>query len=264
MDKRFRLKEQLSISSLSVQRLDFNNTHHFDSRIRKIHNSIGYIEKGSVEFTMLSETITAKEGDLIFVPEGLRYVSHWTGNPEIKCYNVHFLMPKRTMSMWRSMKLQRIENAPVDQIHGLILRMYECAQKGDVEHLEGFSLFYQMLSLVLPYMETNPMQNLPETLQTAIAFIEANYTTVTSVREIATACFVSESRLYHLFKEHLNTSPISYLNYIRIYAAMELLANPDLSIQQIADQLNFHSEYYFRKTFQKVTGELPSKLRKML
>jgi transcriptional regulator GlxA family with amidase domain len=113
-------------------------------------------------------------------------------------------------------------------------------------------------------METNPMQNLPETLQTAIAFIEANYTTVTSVREIATACFVSESRLYHLFKEHLNTSPISYLNYIRIYAAMELLANPDLSIQQIADQLNFHSEYYFRKTFQKVTGELPSKLRKML
>jgi AraC-like DNA-binding protein len=42
------------------------------------------------------------------------------------------------------------------------------------------------------------------------------------------------------------------------------LANPDLSIQQIADQLNFHSEYYFRKTFQKVTGELPSKLRKML
>ena len=81
------------------------------------------------------------------------------------------------------------------------------------------------------------MQNLPETLQTAIAFIEANYTTVTSVREIATACFVSESRLYHLFKEHLNTSPISYLNYIRIYAAMELLANPDLSIQQIADLL---------------------------
>jgi AraC-like DNA-binding protein len=45
---------------------------------------------------------------------------------------------------------------------------------------------------------------------------------------------------------------------------MEMLSNPDLSIQQIAEELNFHSEYYFRKTFKKITGVLPSQFRKML
>lgn len=98
----------------------------------------------------------------------------------------------------------------------------------------------------------------------AIEYIETNYATITSVHEIATAAFPSESRLYHIFKENLDLSPISYLNYVCVHAAIELLSNPDLSIQQITDQLNFHSEYYFRKTFQKITGMLPSKMRKML
>ena len=101
-------------------------------------------------------------------------------------------------------------------------------------------------------------------LQAALTYIEENYTTISSVQQIAAACYISEPRLYHLFKEHMNTTPISYLNHLRIHSAVELLANPDLSIQQIADQLNFHSEYYFRKTFKKITGMRPSQLRKML
>ena len=233
-------------------------------RNQKVHNSFGFITDGNAEFSTMTETVLAREGDLVFIPEGSRYVSHWGGDPRIRFYSVDFLMPKKSINLWRNMSLQRIDGAPNERVLELIKQMCKCAEGDDADHLQAFGLFYQMLSMVLPYMHTTDTYTLPQPLQAAVAYIETNYATITSVREIAAACYLSESRLYHLFREHLDTSPISYLNNMRIHAAIELLANPNLSIQQIAEQLNFHSEYYFRKTFQKVTGELPSKLRKML
>ncbi|MBQ3639197.1 MAG: helix-turn-helix domain-containing protein [Clostridia bacterium] len=264
MDKKYKFRAQLCISTLSVSQVLFDNAYHFEMRNRKIHNSFGYITSGSVEFSILSEKIVAKEGDLIFVPEGVRYMSNWVGHPRIRFYNVHFLMPKISENFWRNMPLQRIDGAPNEKIREMIEQMYECATGNDADHLQAFGLFYQMLSLVLPHMISAPVHNIPQPLQTAIAYIEANYASITSVREIASACFFSESHLYHLFREHLGISPISYLNRMRVHAAIDLLSNPDLSIQQIAERLNFRSDYYFRKTFQKITGHLPSKLRKML
>ena len=264
MDQRNKLQEQLCISSLSVQLTEYDNVHHFETRDRKIHNSIGYILNGSVEFSMPFGKFTANEGDLIFIPEGIRYISHWDGAPLIRFYSVHFLLPKTTTNIWRSMQPQRLENLPREQLGKLIERMFELSQGTEENHLMTYSLFYQLAASILPHMATNPTRIPPAPLQTAIAYMEENYATISSVQEIATACYLSESRLYHVFKDYLNISPISYLNHLRVHNAMAMLANPDLSIQQIAESLNFHSEYYFRKTFQKITGVLPSHFRKML
>ncbi len=264
MNTRYKFKEQLCISTLSVIHISLDNSHRFEMKSRKLHNTFGYITHGSVVFSTMTENVTANEGDIVFIPEGSRYVSHWDGDSTIRFYSLDFLMPKKSVNLWRNMKLQRIEGAPNEEIGALIRKMCACAEEGDAGHLQAFGLFYQMVAMILPYMKAASTQNLPQPLQNAVAYIEANYTTITSVHEIASACFLSESRLYHLFREHLNISPISYLNNMRVHAAVELLSNPEMSIQRIAEQLNFHSEYYFRKTFQKVTGELPSKLRKKL
>lgn len=264
MNTKYKFKEQLCISTLSVMHISLDNSHRFEMKSRKLHNTFGYITHGGVVFSTMTENVTANEGDIVFIPEGSRYVSHWDGDSDIRFYSLDFLMPKKSVNLWRNMKLQRIDGAPNEELGALIKKMCACAEEGDAGHLQAFGLFYQMVAMVLPYMKTASTQNLPQPLQNAVAYIEANYTTITSVREIASACFLSESRLYHLFREHLNISPISYLNNMRVHAAVELLANPEMSVQQVAEQLNFHSEYYFRKTFQKVTGELPSKLRRKL
>jgi len=137
--------------------------------------------------------------------------------------------------------------------------------KGDyTDQLQAYSCFYRLVAKAIPLMEVNPTRLPPAPLQEAIAYIEKNFATISSVQEIAAACFLSESRLYHIFKDYLDITPISYLNHLRIHNAMTLLTTTELSIQQIAERLNFHSEYYFRKTFRKITGVLPSHFRKML
>ena len=264
MEKKYKLNEQLCIYSLSVHDISYNNAHHFEMRTRKVHNSFGFIVDGTATFSTMTDTIVAKKGDLIFIPEGSRYVSHWNGDPCIRFYSLDFLMPKKSVNLWRNMSIQRIEGVDNEGIRKLIEQMCLLTVNGDADQLHAFGVFYKLLSMVLPFMKNNESCVLPQPLQAAVAYIETNYATISSVKEIASACFLSESRLYHLFREYLDTSPISYLNNIRVHAAIELLANPNLSIQEIAEQLNFHSEYYFRKTFRKITGDLPSKLRKML
>lgn len=264
MEKKFKLDEQLCIYSLSVRDISYNNTHHFEMRNQKVHNSFGYIMDGTVVFSTMFETVTAKEGDIVFIPEGCRYVSHWNGEPNIRFYSLDFLMPKKSANLWRNMSLQRIDGVDNDKVLALIRQMCELAGKSEEYQYSAFGAFYNMIAMLLPYIKLDESQTMPQPLQTAVEYIEANYAEISSVKEIASACFLSESRLYHLFREHLDTSPISYLNSIRVHAAIELLADPTLSIQEVAERLNFHSEYYFRKTFKKITGDLPSKLRKML
>ena len=264
MEERNKLREELCIASLSVHLVEFNNAHHFETRNRKIHNSFGYILDGSMQFSMFSEQFTAQKGDLIFIPEGIRYISHWDGDPSIRFYNLHFTMPKKTINPWRSMHPQRLKCEDSQVFREMMDEMYRLSRGDDASHLRAYGMFYELVSRALPLMEVNPTRMPPASLREAISYIEEHYATITSVQEIAAACYLSESRLYHIFKDHLNISPISYLNHLRVQNAMTLLANPELSIQQIAEQLNFHSEYYFRKTFRKITGVLPSHFRKML
>ena len=264
MERKYKLDEQLCIYSLSVRDISYNNAHHFEMRNQKVHNSFGFIIEGNANFSTMTDTVTARSGDLIFIPEGSRYVSHWNGEPNVRFYSLDFLMPKKSANLWRNKALQKIEGVDNKKIFAIMEQMCDLATRGEGDQLQAFGLFYSMLSEVLPHIKANETHVLPQPLQAALSYIETNYASITSVKEIASACYLSESRLYHLFREHLDTSPISYLNSIRVHAAIELLANPNLSIQEIAEQLNFHSEYYFRKTFRKITGDLPSKLRKML
>ena len=263
MEQRIKLREDLCVASLSVHLVNFNNAHHFEIRDRKIHNSFGYILDGSMQFSMFSEQFTAGKGDLIFIPEGIRYISHWDGNPGIRFYNIHFTMPKKASNIWRSMQPQRLSCPDSQPFREIIDEMYLLSKGDDAAQMRTYGLFFELASKALPLMQVNPTRLPPTPLQDAIAYIEEHYATITSVQEIAAACYLSESRLYHIFKDHLNITPISYLNHLRVQKAMALLAKPELSIQQIAEQLNFHSEYYFRKTFQKITGVLPSHFRKM-
>ena len=101
-----------------------------------------------------------------------------------------------------------------------------------------------------------------QTLQSAIAYITANWSDITSVSEIAKHCHVSESRLYHLFQSELGETPIRFLNSIKINVAIEYLENHAYSIATVSQLAGFRSENHFRRIFADFTGTTPSKYRK--
>lgn len=73
---------------------------------------------------------------------------------------------------------------------------------------------------------------------------------------------ISRSYLSQLFNRELGQSFSDYVNQFRIEESKRLMdAEPNASIQEIAERSGFHSISTFRRAFQKCTGTIPSDYR---
>ena len=82
-----------------------------------------------------------------------------------------------------------------------------------------------------------------------------------SIQQIAEEMGVSYSNFRKLFKEYTGLSPALYQQDLKLQRAKELLSTTDMSIKEIAYQLNFESPDYFSSKFKTKTGEKPSDFR---
>ena len=79
--------------------------------------------------------------------------------------------------------------------------------------------------------------------------------------EVAEKLGITESYMIRLFRRKLNITPMKYYTRLKVEAAAALLTDTPLAIYEIADRLNFYSEYHFSRVFKHYTGSAPSMYR---
>jgi AraC family transcriptional regulator, transcriptional activator of pobA len=93
-------------------------------------------------------------------------------------------------------------------------------------------------------------------------YIQTNYKTV-SIAELASAFNYSERHITRLLKEYTGESFLSILQKIKFNKAAELLSNPDLSIQEIAEITGYTDISHFYRMFRKHYNMTPIQYREM-
>lgn len=83
----------------------------------------------------------------------------------------------------------------------------------------------------------------------------------TTIQEIAEQLGMGYSNFRKLFKEYTGVSPALYQQELRLEKAKELLSTTNISIKEIAYQLNFDSPDYFSSKFKMKVGCKPSEYR---
>ena len=92
-----------------------------------------------------------------------------------------------------------------------------------------------------------------------------NYTDpALSLTTIAAHFGVSPAYLSQLFKEETGENFSDCLETIRMEHASQLLADPRLSVGDIACQLGYNSDKVFRRAFKRVKGTSPTDYRKTI
>ncbi len=95
-------------------------------------------------------------------------------------------------------------------------------------------------------------------------FIESNYASEISLKEVAEAVFLNPSYFSQLFKETTGENFINYLTKIRIEKAMELLKQSDIKVYEVAQAVGYTDQAYFSRIFKQVVGLNPADYRRRL
>ena len=94
-------------------------------------------------------------------------------------------------------------------------------------------------------------------------YILENYSSpAINVTDIANHAGISEVHLRRIFKSAVNTTPVKYINYLRLEKAKNMLINSNYSVNEIAFSVGFEDAYYFSRLFKKEIGISPSEYKK--
>ncbi|MDP4118232.1 MAG: AraC family transcriptional regulator [Bacillota bacterium] len=101
-------------------------------------------------------------------------------------------------------------------------------------------------------------EHIIEAVKTAIKYIRLNINKNITVDEVLNEIAFSRAYFSRNFKKATGYSIIEYINLLKCTLASKMLANLDVSVQQVASDLGFNNLSYFTKTYKKYIGKYPS------
>ncbi|MFW5804044.1 MAG: AraC family transcriptional regulator [bacterium] len=124
------------------------------------------------------------------------------------------------------------------------------------------SLFIELIVHLLREYEKPPgskeTKNIKR-LEKSLVFLEKNYRQRPSISQLADIACISERQFQRIFKNCFHTTPLYYINSLRLRDSKYFLAEKKYSIAEIAYKCGFDNPNYFTRAFKKEFGIPPTK-----
>jgi AraC-like DNA-binding protein len=138
-----------------------------------------------------------------------------------------------------------VMRAVVEQLLVQLLRHYSKPRRSDALELSRVGLIDRRIRKSVELMHAQLDQDL-------------------SLKDLAAASYLSPFHFSRLFKKLTGSTPHNYLAGVRATRAQLLLAESDLSVNQVAVRVGYLSASHFTKAFRLATGTTPREFRKGL
>ena len=256
--------KKLCMTELVVTHSDFASPRFYDLHAGKMNASFIFVVKGNVLVSSLKRTLDVKKGELFYLPDGPPYALTWKGG-YIEYYGLHAVAKQYDSALeTNKTALQRIPALSNGETLSVFSEIFSLMASGEkINKIRAISLYYDFYAKALPLLSAEEQRRFSPVLRQAIDIIEQTFAEDMPVGKIAEMCYVSPSRLYHLFQAQLGATPTAYRNELRVRKAAELLRS-DASLEEIGAESGFHSVTYFREIFKAHTNLTPAEYRKKI
>ena len=119
-----------------------------------------------------------------------------------------------------------------------------------------FLLFYLFVKT-----KKTSFRNFSEEITSTVNYMNRNLDKKLDMDELAARVYLSHSGLIWKFRKELDTTPLQYLNMLRLRNAKQLLLNHSYSITEISEMCGYSTPYYFTNLFHKHLGMSPTEFR---
>lgn len=246
----YEIPEADMLRHVTIQKMQYLNTH--TTGITNIFtcHCIGYILAGSVKILLPGRELSAGVGDLMYISQESQYYSIWSGEPEISFYSVNFEFSSRRTHA--GLGLQIVHDFP----GGDFERMWQ--NRG--HPLRVLGAFASILDALYDSRLKTP-HTIAGPVISAVRYIEDHCREILSISTLASLCGMSASHFHAVFLREVGTTPVKYRHAMLVQEAIRLLLETDYSIETISDMLGFSSACYFRRIFSAITGKSPREIR---
>lgn len=228
--------------------------HHFKSG-RPKHGFI-YTKRGEMKYTFYGnerKNITAKAGEVIFIPKGSAYSGGYSvADTKIKI--VQFDLSHGRLP-------QYLLKPTVIQLPN-ITELIESFFKKTDPHKSPSSYYFLYCFYNLMWQIDENYFSLPKKfkrLKPALTEITEAWNKNKAVLHYAELCDMSESSFRRYFKEFTGKSPIEYRNDIRLNNAQILLESGQYTVSETAEACGFSNLSFFTRLYKKKYGHTPKK-----
>lgn len=247
------LESDFSVKILSVQKLqwDYNDTYVHP----RPYNAISFRLKGNSTFSDGKNSITLSTGDILFMPKGVGY--HLKSKYE-EIIVIHFELEGLQQDYFEVIHPKHIKN--YENLFQTIYSIWTMREQGF--YLKTMSYLYALFARFTNHLAITENASYLK-IKKSVEFINQNFTDCNlNINVLCQISNISDTYFRRLFYEIFETTPIKFINQLRINYAIELIETGYYSVEQIAERCGFEDPKYFSTSFKKETGFSPSKYAK--
>ncbi|MBR2906694.1 MAG: helix-turn-helix transcriptional regulator [Clostridia bacterium] len=206
-------------------------------------------------------TLTAEQGDLLYLPEGARYSVRFLGGGHgTDLYTVNFRLKDRNGNVLRfGDQLTRLANGAPDSTYTIASRLADTCCSPEENTLRKHSELFALFDAIGEEINYRSSDYYP--IRKGARLLVKEWNQNRPIAYYAELSGVSETSFYQHFKAWASSSPAEYRTKMRISAAKSLLRNSSYRISEIAAEVGFDDPYYFSRIFRKAVGVSPRAYR---
>lgn len=208
------------------------------------------------------DVLTTQPNCIVYIPKGSNYTVHCSpkGPPMYGAYVINFQCPRL-----KGLKAFKFNPKNGDKFFHAFREAEAAWRLKTVGYNE--KCCKSLYDILLRMKQEMTMQYVPNAqsivLSPAVDYISENYTYENiSIDKLAQLCGISQVYLRRLFHLTYGTSPIRYINNLKLMRARELIDSGEYTIGKAAAMSGFFDASYFSREFKKEFGLSPMQYSK--
>jgi len=234
--------------------------------------------EGEINYVCESSVYSPKRGDVIIIPPGKFHMSKLKGERTHYKRHVFYLYPnafdavgasladiliRTNEGVHFSLSSREREEELLTLTEKLSLAL---KKRGDgLSRALAFGYIIEIFCLLnrKDIRHSGESERLPENILALQQYLDAHYTEIDSVSEVAEHFFYSREYVSRLFKKYYDTTILDYIHKLRISKSRTLIAE-GMPIIDVCYAVGFSSLSTFIRAFRAATDMTPSEYRRMV